>query len=86
MPTISRFYGISIRMFYNEHNPPHFHAIYGRARASFQIDSLQVLKGHLPPRAESFVVEWARMHADELMRDWEMARRDEVPLPIAPLE
>ncbi len=86
MPTISRFYGISIRMFYNEHNPPHFHAIYAGSRASFEIASLEIRKGGLPPRAVAFVVEWGRIHQAELLRDWEMAQRDETPLPIAPLE
>lgn len=67
MPTISEFFGILIHMYYNVHAPPHFHAKYGEYEALIQISPLCVLKGNLPPRALSLVIEWAQMHQEELM-------------------
>ncbi|MFH1540087.1 MAG: DUF4160 domain-containing protein [bacterium] len=61
MPEICRFYGISIYIYYNEHQPPHFHAIYGEREALVSIDSLSVLAGSLPPRSLGLVVEWASL-------------------------
>jgi hypothetical protein len=49
MPEISRFLGIVITMYFNDHEPPHFHVRYGELRATFSIDALQVLDGQLPP-------------------------------------
>ena len=57
MPEICRFYGIVIRMYFDDHSPPHFHAVYGGAEAVIEIDSLAVLSGHLPPRARGLVTE-----------------------------
>ncbi len=59
MPEISRFLGIVIKMFFDDHSPPHFHAYYGDSEASFSIDSLTILKGNLPPRIKGLVIEWA---------------------------
>jgi len=59
MPTISAFYGILIRMFFNDHTPPHFHARYGEFEATIEIGSLQILQGKLPSRALMLVQEWA---------------------------
>ena len=67
MPEISRFYGIVISMYYDDHNPPHFHARYGGDRAAIEIPSLRVLEGKLPPRVLGLVVEWASQHQPELM-------------------
>jgi hypothetical protein len=67
MPEVSRFYGIIIRMCYDEHNPPHFHARYGRSNAAIEIASLRLLEGKLPPRALGLVVEWAAQHQEELL-------------------
>ena len=86
MPEISRFLGIIIAMYYNEHNPPHFHARYGDAKVEIAIDTLSVLAGKLPPRAMGLVVEWASRHQDELMADWELARQHAALNNIAPLE
>jgi hypothetical protein len=86
LPEISRFYGIVIRMYFGDHSPPHFHAIYAGKRAVFELPSLEMTRGDLPSRARSFVVEWGNMHLGELLRDWELASRDETPNPIAPLE
>ena len=85
MPEISRFYGIIIAIFYNEHNPPHFHARYGGEKVAIDIRTLQVLEGRIPPRALGLVVEWASQHQDELMQDWEFARNDQPPKKIEPL-
>jgi len=86
MPEISRFFGIIVAMFYNEHNPPHFHARYGEYKVEIEIRTLSVLAGKFPPRALGLVVEWATQHQEELMADWELARRDAVLHHIAPLE
>lgn len=72
MPVLSRFYGIVIRMYFQqaEHNPPHFHALYGEDMAAVFIETGEVLDGHLPPKALSLVREWAAIHRDELLRIW----------------
>lgn len=85
MPEISRFLGIIIRMFYNEHNPPHFHAIYNEHEAEFDINTLDIIAGELPKRVRNLVIEWAIDHKDELMEDWELMRNDTKPKPINPL-
>lgn len=70
MPEISRFLGIIIRMFYEDHSPPHFHAIYGKSEASFSIESLEMIAGDLPPRVKGLVIEWASLHQIELLDNW----------------
>jgi hypothetical protein len=86
MPRISEFYGIVILMYYNDHAPPHFHAEYGGDEAVFMLDTLQVLHGEVPRRVRALVVEWATLHHDELLANWNLARRA-VPLrAIEPLE
>ncbi len=67
MPRLSEFYGIIIEMYGDDHNPPHFHAKYGGERAEFDIHTLGVLAGRLPPKAHSLVVEWATSHRSELL-------------------
>lgn len=85
MPEVSRFFGIVIGMYYDEHNPPHFHARYGKESAAVEIRTLRVLEGKLPSRALGLVIEWASQHQDELMANWEAARNDQPPAKIAPL-
>ena len=85
MPELSRFYGIVIRMYFDDHAPPHFHAAYGSEEAVIGIDSLALLHGHLPPRAQGLVVEWASLHHAELRAAWSRAKRLEPPGKIAPL-
>ena len=85
MPEISRFLGIIIRMFYNEHNPPHFHAIYGEYEAIFDIMNLNLLKGSLPPKAISLVTEWAMIHKYELEENWNRILSNESLKQIEPL-
>jgi hypothetical protein len=86
MPEISRFFGIVIQMYVGDHNPPHFHAVYAGQRAVFDIRTQEMIRGELPRHARANVVKWTRLHVDELLADWELAQRDELPLPIAPLE
>jgi hypothetical protein len=86
MPTISVFFGILIRMYFNDHSPPHFHAIYGEHEAVIAIDSLAVLEGSLPARALNLVYEWAQLHQGELLTDWELCRSKQAPHAITPLE
>jgi phosphomannomutase len=86
MPEISRFFGIIIAMFFDEHNPPHFHARYGEYKMEVAIESLSVLAGKFPPRALGLVMEWAVMHRNELMEDWELARLRSELKKISPLE
>ena len=70
MPIISDFLGIVIYMYFNEHNPPHFHAKYNDFRAEILIDSLAVKEGKLPARILGLVTEWAELHKEELMENW----------------
>lgn len=73
MPVLCRFYGIIIRMYFQqaEHNPPHIHAIYGDDMAAIDIRTLEILEGHLPPKALSMVKEWTEIHQNELLKMWE---------------
>lgn len=73
MPTLSRFYGIVIRMYFlqSEHNPPHIHAIYNEDVAAIDFMTGQVLEGHLPKKAMDMVQEWIALHKDELQHIWE---------------
>ena len=86
MPTISTFFGILIRMYFNDHPPPHFHARYNEFEAVIEIGSLSVLEGGLPRRALALVLEWAAQHNSELLSDWELCQSKQQPQPIAPLE
>jgi hypothetical protein len=86
MPEISRFFGISIRMYYDDHNPPHFHALYAGAEVEVGIDPLTVLKGRLQRRALGMVLEWAASHQQELLHNWALLNRDQAPDRIDPLE
>jgi hypothetical protein len=86
MPEISRFFGILIKMFFDDHNPPHFHAEYGTDLALIDIRNLSVFSGRLPPRVIGLVIEWATLHQQELLADWDRARAQQELLKIAPLE
>jgi len=85
MPEICRFYGIVIAMFYDEHNPPHFHARYGSHKVAIDIRSLSVLEGKFPARALGMVIEWAGQHQAELLENWELTRKEQTPRKILPL-
>ena len=86
MPTISRFYGILIGMFFDEHAPPHFHAKYAEHEATIDIRNFSVLRGKLPPKALVLVIEWAAQHQDELLEDWQLAEQHGDLKPIDPLK
>jgi hypothetical protein len=85
MPEISRFFGIIIAMFFDEHNPPHFHARYGKFGVAIEVRTLKVLEGRIPPRALGLVIEWASQHQEELLQNWELARQNQPLNKIAPL-
>jgi hypothetical protein len=85
MPEISRFFGIAIAMFFNDHAPSHFHATYGEHEAVIRIDTLETLSGQLPPRALAMVLEWAHQHRAELLENWELARSGMALQKIEPL-
>lgn len=80
MPEFSRFFGVIITMFCNDHEPPHFHVRYGAHKALIGLDSLDVLVGSLPSRVMGLVLEWVVLHRDEL-RDWNRAKAKEPLLP-----
>lgn len=85
MPTISRFYGILIQMYFGDHVPPHFHALYAEFEALIDIQTLDVICGDLPSRAMGLVLEWAQQHRDELRKDWELCVQNQTPAKIRPL-
>lgn len=85
MPEISRFYGIIIKMYFGDHNPPHFHVEYEGYEALISIYTLGVIAGQLPPRAMGMVSEWAVIHRDELLADWLKSSKLEPLEKIAPL-
>lgn len=86
MPTISQFFGIIIQMFWREHAPPHFHALYGENEALIDIRTLEILRGSLPRRAMALVLEWAALNRDALMEDWNLCQQKQLPKRIPPLE
>lgn len=85
MPEICRFLGISIRMFFNDHDPPHFHVQYNEFRATVEIESLRTSEGRLPPRVLGLVFEWAELHRDELLANWNTLRATGTFRKIDPL-
>ncbi len=85
MPEISRFLGIVIAMYYNDHGPPHFHAKYGEYTGAFSIVSLELIEGKLPRRITSLVSEWGFEHQDELMQNWKLTRERKSLNKISPL-
>ena len=85
MPIISSFFGIVIRMFYRDHEPPHFHAVYGEYEASIEIEPI-VIHGSLPPTAQRLVVEWASLHKAELLENWRLAREGQPLNAVEPLD
>jgi len=86
MPEISRFLGIIVAMFYNDHVPPYFHARYGEYKVEIAIESMAIFAGCFPPRALGLVIEWATAHRADLLEDWELARQHAQLKRIAPLE
>lgn len=85
-PHICAFFGIVIRMFYNDHSPPHFHAEYDEHEAVYEIATIEVIRGYLPRRAHALVVEWTTLHRAELMANWDRARQGLLLRAIEPLD
>jgi len=86
MPELSRFYGIIIRMYYGDHAPPHFHAVYQGDEVQINLQTLDVMEGQVRRRALALVLEWVALHRHELDRAWERASRNQMPDKIAPLD
>ena len=86
MPTISTFYGILIRMYFNDHAPAHFHVQYAEYKATVDIQLLTISSGELPRRAQELVLDWAELHQHELLEDWQLCLEKKQPKPIAPLK
>jgi hypothetical protein len=86
MPHISRFFGIVIYMYFNDHSPAHFHATYGEHEAIYNIATLEIMRGSLPRRAHGMVVEWATLHREDLRQNWQRARQMQPLEYIEPLD
>ena len=86
MPEVSRFYGIIIRLYYRDHPPTHFHAIYGEQEALIEIETGVIYRGTLPKTAYNLANTWRVIHLGELREDWNRARQQLPLLPITPLE
>jgi hypothetical protein len=86
MSEISRFFGMVIAIYYNDHAPAHFHVRYAEQKAVIGIDPIELLAGELSPKARALVIEWAELHQEELMADWELARQQAPLNKIDPLE
>lgn len=85
MPEISRFLGIVIYMYWSEHNPPHFHAVYGDYEVIVTISG-GVVRGEFPKRALRAVLDWLDLHQAELLENWQLAQQDKPLNSIEPLE
>jgi hypothetical protein len=85
VPTISRFFGITIAMYFDDHAPAHFHARHADGNAKIQIDTLEVIASTLERPQLRFVLAWAELHQDELLENWRLARAGETLQEIEPL-
>ncbi len=85
MPVISRFFGIAVVMYHRDHQPPHFHAKYGGAEATIEIET-GLSEGSLSQRVLQLVNEWRELHRAELLEDWQLARSNKPLKPIPPLD
>jgi hypothetical protein len=79
MPVVSMFYGIMIKIFFNDHNPPHIHAVYGEYNALIDINTLELIEGDLPPRALNLVKEWGNSYKDILIEMWNKKEFKKLP-------
>jgi len=86
MPTISIFYGILIQMFWGDHAPPHFHALYAEHEVLIDIKTLKVIDGAMPHRALTLILEWASLHSTELLENWKLCEQNQSPKKISPLQ
>ena len=79
MPVIARFYGILVKMYFREHGVPHFHAIYGEYNGVFEIETMEMIEGDLPQRAERLVREWASRCRSDLQEMWRTQKFRQLP-------
>ena len=79
MPIITRFYGITIKMYFNEHGIPHFHALYGDYNGVFNIQTLEMIEGDLPNKARKLIEEWAESYKNDLQKMWETHEFKKLP-------
>ena len=86
MPAISSFYGSLIKMYFDDHAPPHFHVEYAEHELIVGIAPIRILKGQAPKRVHSMALEWAALHQEELLADWKLCQSLQNPQPIEPLE
>lgn len=84
MPAISMFYGLIIRMYFKDHNPPHIHIQYGDWNATMSFDG-KIMSGSLPDAQKKLAVAWCEIHKEELMADWDLCKAGEIPFNINPL-
>jgi hypothetical protein len=85
MPEICRFFGIIIRMYFDDHDPPHFHASYAGEDAVVGIEPIEWLHGEIPPRALSMAIEWAALHQAELLENWRRLHQSQAARKLPPL-
>lgn len=85
MPILSMFYGIIIRMYYEDHQPPHFHAEYQGQKAIFDLLG-NLMSGDLPNKQKKLIAAWAEIHYDELVANWSLASQNETAFKIKPLD
>ncbi len=86
MPKISMFFGIAIYMYFDDHNPAHFHVRYNEFKATININTLAIMEGVLPNRALKMVLEWAEAHQTELLANWQLCATMQQPKSIEPLQ
>jgi hypothetical protein len=86
MPEISRFFGMVILMYWDEHNPPHFHVRHGDDTAVINIKSLELMEGALSRRALNMILDWAELHQQQLLKDWDLCQQSLLPNKIEPLK
>lgn len=86
MPRLSEFYGIAIYMYFSDHNPPHFHAIYAEHEAIIRLDDGSIIRGGLPTTAARLVEQWRTLHEVELRQNWLLAQTPAPLLGIEPLQ
>ena len=85
MPTISMFRGIKVFMNWRDHQPPHFHAVYGGDEVIVSIRDLEVMEGDMPGKQLKMLLGWAAIRQDELLENWALAERNQELFPIEPL-
>ena len=86
MPEISRFEGMTVRFYYDDHNPPHFHVQYGNQKAVFRIDTLEMMEGKIPKNKALLIVQWAYLNRQELLDAWDAVIKKQIPKKIKGLK